>query len=476
MIKKILKLKTLFFIIFIGVLICFVPNVKADIDTLLNYNYSRSFSGEGADYLHYNTGYKLFLSEYVDITTTVKFRIPYTNQSQSEYVILDNLLAGQRGFRVIFKYANSSGKRVYVKTSSYNTNDITTTQCSGIWYYDEDITLVVKGSQLSGTYTYYITATGSNTNVSCTLEKADHNESRAGTTLKLGLSNNEDARPITINDLTIKFDPTIYPHVYSSTLPSAVVPGYSSYWSTSVNGSEVENEQRRFAYKNPYESDTHNVFYLVSNQISYYKVTLDNTGGNVAPSPSTIYYKYGYSGYPDGSQCMYFTNSNLNTCISKRNAITIPQKTGYVFKGYYTGENGQGEKFIDESGNIVNNLFKYDNNNNTDIVLYPKWELPSPATPTITGGEAKVWGASDTTLTCNTSTTYSGNIDLYYSFGYSNTDGGTPSSWTSASTTKTLTINKYLFVGARYYSCRVYAIILQQHLILLQVCQLTIQQ
>ena len=50
MIKKILKLNTLLFIIFIGVLLCFIPNVKADNSILLDYNKSFSFTGANNSY------------------------------------------------------------------------------------------------------------------------------------------------------------------------------------------------------------------------------------------------------------------------------------------------------------------------------------------------------------------------------------------------------------------------------------------
>ena len=86
-----------------------------------------------------------------------------------------------------------------------------------------------------------------------------------------------------------------------------------------------------------------------------------------------------------------------------------------------------------------------------------KWSINNPATPTISGGTTKVYGLSATTLTCSTSTDYASGTTKYYSFGYASSDGGTPSNWTTASTSNQLSISATEYVGQRWYSCRVYA-------------------
>ncbi len=88
--------------------------------------------------------------------------------------------------------------------------------------------------------------------------------------------------------------------------------------------------------------------------------------------------------------------------------------------------------------------------------VYADGTLKDPAAPTISGGATKIYGASDTTLTCTTTSTYN-DAALYYSFGYATSDGGTPGNWSTASTTNTFTVGKTAYVGIRYYSCRVYA-------------------
>ena len=81
--------------------------------------------------------------------------------------------------------------------------------------------------------------------------------------------------------------------------------------------------------------------------------------------------------------------------------------------------------------------------------------IQNPATPTITGGDTKIFNYEPTTLTCATSTTYATGVTKYYSFGYATSDGGTPSNWTTASTTATYSATATY--TTRYYSCRVYA-------------------
>jgi len=58
-----------------------------------------------------------------------------------------------------------------------------------------------------------------------------------------------------------------------------------------------------------------------------YKITLDNQGATTAGSTSVM--------------------ANYNSVIP---SITLPQKTGYTFYGYYTGTNGTGTKYYSETG------------------------------------------------------------------------------------------------------------------------------
>ena len=74
-------------------------------------------------------------------------------------------------------------------------------------------------------------------------------------------------------------------------------------------------------------------------------ITLDSQGADSGKEGTkTIYEKYEKGFY------------DTEDCINKITSISIPQKTGFVFDGYYTEKNGAGTKMIDGAGNITTNL------------------------------------------------------------------------------------------------------------------------
>ncbi len=74
-------------------------------------------------------------------------------------------------------------------------------------------------------------------------------------------------------------------------------------------------------------------------------ITLDSQGADSGKEGTkTIYEKYEKGFY------------DTEDCINKITSISIPQKTGFVFDGYYTEKNGKGTKMIDGAGNITTNL------------------------------------------------------------------------------------------------------------------------
>ena len=54
--------------------------------------------------------------------------------------------------------------------------------------------------------------------------------------------------------------------------------------------------------------------------------------------------------------------------------ITLPQKTGYTFGGYFTETNGNGTQFINKNGQAINNLYM---SKSVDNTLYAKWTINS---------------------------------------------------------------------------------------------------
>ena len=125
-----------------------------------------------------------------------------------------------------------------------------------------------------------------------------------------------------------------------------------------------------------------------------------------------------------------------------------------VVNGIFYENSGTGDFTAGNASYITSSTIVKESRNHN---IYAKWTINNPATPTISGGETKVYGSSATTLTCATSTNYASGTTKYYSFGYATSDGGTPSNWTTASTSNTLSISATEYVGQRWYSCKVKA-------------------
>ena len=89
-----------------------------------------------------------------------------------------------------------------------------------------------------------------------------------------------------------------------------------------------------------------------------YKYTLmDTYTDNLTPNP--IYYKYNEA---------WYDKNDIKDVITK---VPVPTRRNYKFEGYYTGQNGSGEKVIDETGKIIDSYRPKDNTINKD--LYAKW-------------------------------------------------------------------------------------------------------
>ena len=93
-----------------------------------------------------------------------------------------------------------------------------------------------------------------------------------------------------------------------------------------------------------------------------YTIKLDNNGATTAGT-SILYVRKNLGIY---------TDTNGTTEVSK---IVIPQKTNYIFDGYYTGTDGSGTKMINADGSFTTSFSK--SSVTSSATYYAKWKLNS---------------------------------------------------------------------------------------------------
>ena len=95
-----------------------------------------------------------------------------------------------------------------------------------------------------------------------------------------------------------------------------------------------------------------------------YTVTLDSTTpvNKDAQKPGTksFFEKYNIGFYKE------------KDCTTKISSITKPEEPGYIFMGYYSGKNGAGAQYIDESGKFLSSATS--TTFISDRILYAKWK------------------------------------------------------------------------------------------------------
>ena len=121
-----------------------------------------------------------------------------------------------------------------------------------------------------------------------------------------------------------------------------------------------------------------------------YTITLDNKSATTAGT-TAIYEKYGAG--------IYLDSALKNVMTTTTNKITVPSKTGYTFKGYYTKENGQGDQIINENGYITDKATNTTYIANTTLYAYYKDE--TKPTLKLTNSSNGNWTNKDVTITLN---------------------------------------------------------------------------
>ena len=189
-----------------------------------------------------------------------------------------------------------------------------------------------------------------------TLQSTSNGSSLTGTTYTFGAVEN--------NKVTANWENQ------SITLPEATKDGYTiDHWEDN-DGNDIGNPGDDYT---PDKDITIKAVYTANT----YKVTLNNQSATT-PGTAEYYYQYDTTKNISGKTVYYYEDANLTTPLNdgkyKNNMngvyITVPTKTGYTFKGYYT--EGETTKYIDENGLIIGDLYK---NATSDITLYAKWDI-----------------------------------------------------------------------------------------------------
>jgi len=98
-----------------------------------------------------------------------------------------------------------------------------------------------------------------------------------------------------------------------------------------------------------------------------YAVTLDNQNADSAHQGTLAVYEK----YADG---FYLESGCTTRMTTSTNAVTVPERTGYTFAGYYTAADGGGTKYIGADGHITGSAVPANfSASDTTKTLYAKW-------------------------------------------------------------------------------------------------------
>lgn len=157
--------------------------------------------------------------------------------------------------------------------------------------------------------------------------------------------------------LTTKTNRVYYMEKYGS-LPTPISGREFKGWYSSSKGGSLVTEDTICTRTSNHTLYAHWV-------IPTFTVTLNNKGA-YASGTEEVFYQYN----EEKNESYYFYTDEDCTIPFDDAAIVCPKRAGYVFKGYFTEENGGGTQFIDENGVFINELNKQPEN----LTLYACWQ------------------------------------------------------------------------------------------------------
>lgn len=160
-----------------------------------------------------------------------------------------------------------------------------------------------------------------------------------------------------------------------------------------------------------------------------YNCTTETTGNY--PNYITNYYYYDtvnkvksdlvQNGNNNGKATITYTDYNTATELKKATSVTIPEKKGYRFGGYFTGTNGTGTCYVDASGNILSTSTTFTSN----TTLYAYWIEDGSNVYRIAFNGNGATGGRMEIMTCNLDTNYTLNANAFIKTGYAFTGWNT---------------------------------------------------
>ena len=162
---------------------------------------------------------------------------------------------------------------------------------------------------------------------------------------------------VTSENYTISTQHFVYDTAQNLTTNSFTRDGYTfTGWNTAADGSGTAYTDGQ-EVNNLTDVNGGTVNLYAQWEVVDHEITL-NPGDNVATAGTPKIYEN------------YNVKYSLTSGGEAITSIQAPTKTGYQFGGYYTEQNGAGDKIIDESGNIVASNTRFTSN----ATLYAKWE------------------------------------------------------------------------------------------------------
>lgn len=125
-------------------------------------------------------------------------------------------------------------------------------------------------------------------------------------------------------------------------------------WSTTRGGAVEYTDGQRILNVTA-ENEKEIILYAIWER-NVYEIILDDDGADT-PGSGRMYEGFGTGFYAEES------------CSTQITSVAKPERTGYVFGGYYDSKNGTGISYIDKDGKIISSNTAF----NRDKTIYAKW-------------------------------------------------------------------------------------------------------